>query len=282
MKVSRRELTLLFVVLGLGIAYLLYAFAFLPLLKDIAASGENLSYSQSQFNSYRQTTEQYDIDQLRQEQQDRLAEIEAAAQPLLPRIDDGEITAFINQIAQAQGIRVVQAVFSAQEVYDTADTAGIISAATYPLKQAAEAFRSGNETGQQTWSPAPASEAASNAASTPLPLEQNPTAVNRQLVEIQLNGVTYSQIFGFMQLLDATRRTIYLTSMSIEESPGEDGGLRAALTYSFVQVDKLTDTDTGFAEVSVPSGAGKTDPFAGIAPAALPQPQDTQPLDSQP
>jgi Tfp pilus assembly protein PilO len=261
MKVSRREFTMLILLLCMGASYLLYAFVFSPMLGSIGTAQINLMNSQESLNRYQQTVAVYDLAKLDKDLQEKINSVEKMSEPLLPYIDDGQITAFVDQAARTQNIRIYKILFDKEGLYDTAENADAGAALTYPLKQAASAFR-GEEVTQASASPD-----APTGSGAPPELDTLPTVVNKLPVQIQLSGVTYLQIIGFVKQVEAEERAIYLTNLSITEATQVEG-LDATLIYGFMQAEKPTDNDKGLTEVPAAQSAGNPDPFGTSASAA--------------
>lgn len=250
MKVSRREFILLFILLGIGLIYVLYTFLYAPMLRDIGEASLTLLERQAALTQYETTIAQYDLDEMAANQEALIAQTEEAAMPLLPDVDYSELTAFVDGIALSQDVEVYTMSVAGEELYDTIP-AGAEKPVTFPLQQSAERFRSRND----AETPDPTSNAAivGQAEST--------AVVNRISVEITLENVTYSQILGFIKELESYKRAIYMESLEISDEAGAN--LAAKLVYGFMQADKLTDTDKGLSEVLPADNTGKQDPFSG-------------------
>ncbi len=263
MKVSRREFIMLIVLLVAGIGYFLYAFLFGPALSDIEAASDALSERRTALYNYERTLANNDLATLQAEQQTRIDDIEAKAAPLLPYIDYSQLTAFLDGIAKSQGVSIYAVAITEEALYDTAETEAAGELLTYPLQESAALFRGDNSEGGDAAPEVP--ETGAGTGST--------AVVNRLVVGVQMVNVTYPQILGFIKQLESYGRAIYLESISISN---DDTGanLSAALTYGFMQADKLTDTDKGLAQVAPAENTGKSNPFSS-GTAQIPQAQET-------
>jgi len=266
-KVSKRDMFALILLVAAGIGFLLYTYMYKPILADISTAKDTLSTRESSRDYYNLMVSSGEISKYEQEIEDKILAADETNATLLPDLKTTKIIHFFDEIALSCDITLTSVYFTDAELFDTTPDKTSVTEDTYLVGELADTIKgvSDNE-----------SEVPSAAGS------DDPIAM-QTFVEIKFEIDSYDTLMNFLKGVEDAGRSIYFDSLNVkkvyynvEYDTGEfdDNGdsitetvrewnISVILKYSLVAIDKLSDADTGFDEVTPAQNPGAADPFVG-------------------
>lgn len=243
MKITSRELILLFALIGTVLLYVLYVFLFNPLYLEISVAKENLAALQEQERLVEQHT--IEIPALIKQQEVVSAEAEEKVQAFLPDLkEDILATFFVSTIGK--GGPAIDDVY-----FDTLNPVNLDSLIPVPVAKVSYPY------GDKAGVALPEENPYASTAPPPGDGDPSKTVLGRGVV-VSFNTTTYEQAINQLKAVEALKRTIIVDAFSL--SVGETG-MEGSIGYSFYGLDKLTDEDPGLAKTPLTEAQGKTNPF---------------------
>jgi hypothetical protein len=239
MKMTSREMNLIFALLTVFIVYLLYTFAFNPLISNLLSAKDNLEALKLQQSQVEENKAA--IPGILKQQEELIAETEEKTEIFLPDLNEDLIITFFAGTVGKGGPAINGINFGQLTSVDLAamilpETVSI----TYPMGDLANTIR-------------PEKEVIAGA------LPQPTGIVLTRGVSVDFNTASYEQALSQLRTVEETKRTITVDFLSLTK--GETGTLSGSVHYNFYGLDKLSDEDGGLPKTPLADAKGKANPF---------------------
>ena len=240
MKMTSREMNLIFALVTVFIVYLLYTFAFNPLISNLLSAKDNLESLKLQQSQVEENKAA--IPGILKQQEELIAEAEEKTETFLPDLNEDLIITFFSGTVGKGGPAINGVNF---EQLATVDLSSLVppetSQISYPMGNLAESIRPADETEGFSAQPQPVG------------------IVLAKGVSVDFDKAGYDQVLTQLRTVEATKRTITVDFLSL--SQGEGGSLSGSVHYNFYGLDKLSDEDGGLPKTPMTDPKGKANPF---------------------
>ncbi len=239
MKMTSREMNLIFALLTVFIVYLLYTFAFNPLISNLLSAKDNLESLKLQQSQVEENKAA--IPGILKQQEELIAETEEKTEIFLPDLNEDLIITFFSGTIGKGGPAITGINF---EQLATVDLSSMVppenSQINYPMGDLAKTIR-------------PMEEEIEILSSQPVGI------VLAKGVSVDFNTAGYDQVLSQLRTVEVTGRTITVDFLSLAQ--GEGGSLSGSVHYNFYGLDKLSDEDGGLPKTPLTDPKGKANPF---------------------
>ena len=239
MKMTSREMNLIFALLAVFIVYLLYTFAFNPLISNLLSAKDNLESLKLQQSQVEENKAA--IPGILKQQEELIAEAEEKTETFLPDLNEDLIITFFAGTIGKGGPAISDLNL---ETLTPIDLAALITPdavpMSYPMGDLAKVIQ-------------PAEEESTGLLPQPVGI------VLSRGVFVNFATASYDQVLSQLRTVESTDRTIRVDSLSLTQ--GEGGSLSGSVHYNFYGLDKLSDDDGGLPKTTLTDPKGKANPF---------------------